>query len=130
MEKIPVDWENLKTIDPDTIIGGEATVDGMSLEFKDGTTVRIVDTVTAMQPGASFHRFTVDESHFQNDMDINIGTHYGDDTYHWMTLTIHIGKYRHYQHSFVDGAPELDANRICAFYKYTSEETAHVIEID
>ena len=116
-------------IDPDTIISGKATVDGMSLQFKDGTTIRIVDTVRSTNPGASFHRFTIDESHFQNSITINIGTHYGEDIYHWMSLIIHIGEYRHYQHSFVDGSPEMDANRICAFHKYTKEET-HGIEAD
>lgn len=128
MEKIPVDWENLRKIDADDIVGAEDAVDYVSLAFKDGTIIRIVDT----NSGSTFHRFSVDQSCSKNKLVIDNGAFYGKDDYYWMSLVIQIGMYRYYQHSFVDEAPELDANRICAFHKYPVEEKEETygIEVD
>lgn len=122
MNRIPVDWEHVKSIDPDNIIDGEEAEDGVVLALKDGKLLKIAPKYNSDRYNQSYYSLGIGELTKPNRLVVDASMCNEEDGYSAMSLSIRIGRYGYFQHSFVDGVPELDANRICTMTMYDKEE--------
>ena len=124
MESLSVDWETISRINPDDIVAGKDTADGVFLVFKNGAVIRIEPDMRGVSFRV-FHRFHSEDLPIKNELIVEASMCYGENPYNCVSVDIHIGKYRYFQHSFVELSPQLDANSVCAMRMYESEEEAY-----
>lgn len=122
MRQLSVSWGNVEYFDPDMVLEAKDTGYEVLLVFKDGKVLSIGVNTLKVDPMRSFHKLCIEEEARPNSLTVGASMAKGEDNYSAMSLSIQIGRYHYYQHSFVDAVPDLDANRICMMTMYNKEE--------
>lgn len=125
MKNLSVDWETISRINPNDIVDGKDTADGVFLVFKNGAVICIKPDMRGVGSFGVFHRFHSGDMPIENALTVEASMYYGENSYNCVSVDIHIGKYRYFQHGFVELSPQLDANSVCAMRMYESEEEAY-----
>lgn len=125
MKTLSVGWETISAINPNDIVDGKDTADGVFLVFKNGAVICIKPDMRGVESFVPFYRFHSEDMPTENTLTVEASICYGENPYNCVSVDIRIGKYCYFQHSFVVGSPQLNANSVCAMRMYESEEEAY-----